>query len=344
MTAIVNGNEIVLTGTVGGYYWGEDGFSSADVFMALLVVGHDQDVVIRVNSGGGAASEGAAIHSILSRHGGKVDVVIEGWAASAASVLAMAGHTITMAVGAVMMIHEPSQITLGDTVDHQRTISQLNAIGDASAEIYALRTGKTAAEMRQLMKVETWMTGQQAVDAGFADRVSAANDNPEPIAFAIQSYSNVPQNIAAMAAARGWQPRANNRASHQSTTKSNRRKDLSVTTKTNAELFEQATQEVAARMKAIMRADEAQGREKMAEYLAYETTMTAEEAVALLRVAPKATEDEEDDPFKQLERRRLGGAENSRTNGAGLSGSSHSAKSAGPNLVANMKRRHGIKE
>jgi ATP-dependent Clp protease, protease subunit len=216
MAVIINGNEIVLSGMVGGSasgdsWWDPPGFSAQDVVQALAQVGREANVVIRLNSGGGIATEGAAIHAALAQHKGTVQIVVEGIAASAASVIAMAADTLTMALGSVLMIHEPAMVTLGDAAAHEQSIVLLNAMGDAYAEVYADRTGKPAEEMRALMKAESWMTATQAVAEGFADAVGSANDNDaqiEPTAFAYGAYRHAPDQLVALANAKGWKPRA----------------------------------------------------------------------------------------------------------------------------------------
>jgi len=126
VSASVQGNEIVLTGTVGGDAWWEDEvFSHTDVITALAQVGRDTDVTVRVNSGGGIATEGAAIHAAFAGHRGKVHMVVEGWAASAASLFVMAGDTITLRPGALLMIHEPAAPAWGSADDHRRTAEAL---------------------------------------------------------------------------------------------------------------------------------------------------------------------------------------------------------------------------
>lgn len=148
---------------------GED-FTSASVAAALTGAG---DLTVRINSGGGYAHEGAAIHALLTAHPGNVDVEIIGIAASAASLIAMAGKTITMADGAVLMIHDPLNITVGNSADHAKTIEELESYARAYARIYAKRSGKTEVEARAVMKAETWLDGDQAVKAGFATSTNA---------------------------------------------------------------------------------------------------------------------------------------------------------------------------
>ncbi|TXN26845.1 head maturation protease, ClpP-related, partial [Methylobacterium sp. WL19] len=211
MTALVNGNEIILSGTVGDLYW-DDCFSSADVIFALAQVGRDQDVTIRLNSGGGIATEGAAIHAAIAAHRGRKTIVVEGIAASAASVIAMAGDEVVMSLGALMMVHDPSGFTFGTIDDHQLQIKALTALATAMAGIYAERTGRTVAEARADMQAELWMTPEEAVAAGYADRTlsRAANDDvePEPTAFDYRLFSHPPERLVALADRRAWTNRA----------------------------------------------------------------------------------------------------------------------------------------
>ncbi len=211
MSVIVKGNEIVLTGTVGGDpWWDDDCFSQTDVINALAQVGRDTDVTVRVNSGGGIATEGAAIHATFAAHKGKVNMVVEGWAASAASLFVMSGHTITMAPGSLLMIHDPAAPVWGTCDDHRRAAEALDTMGNVYAQVYADRCKKPVAEVRQLMRAETWLGPAEAVAEGFADAASAEDRAPvEPVAFAqIRSYARAPDPITALAKARGWGARA----------------------------------------------------------------------------------------------------------------------------------------
>lgn len=208
MAVLVSGNEIVLTGTVGALYW-DDCFTSGDVISALADIGRDRDVLIRMNSSGGVATEGAAIHSALVAHKGRKTIIVEGIAASAASVIAMAGDEIVMSLGAIMMIHDPSGFTFGTVADHELQIKALNALATAMAGIYADRSGKTVAQARADMRGELWMTPEEAVAEGYADRVqgSAENDNLEPTAFDFRLYRHPPERLVALADQRAWTKR-----------------------------------------------------------------------------------------------------------------------------------------
>lgn len=209
MTVLVDGNEIVLSGTVGNLYWDES-FTAGEVITALAQVGRDRDVVVRINSGGGIATEGAAIHSALVAHKGRKTVIVEGIAASAASVIAMAGDEIVMSLGALMMVHDPSGFTVGTVEDHELQIRALTALATAMAGIYAEQTGKSVAEIRADMQAELWMTPEEAVAAGYADRIAAVrpgNDNVEPTAFNYRLFEHPPERLVALADQRAWTKR-----------------------------------------------------------------------------------------------------------------------------------------
>lgn len=230
MSVIVDGSTIVLTGTVddGCWFWG-DGFSAPDVIRALAQVGDGNDVTIRLNSGGGLATEGSAIHAALRRHKGRKTVIVEGCAASAATQIVMAGDERIMTPGSVLMVHDPSNITFGTIADHERTIGELNAVANSIAGLYAEASGQTPEQARADMLAETWMTPEEAVAKGYATAVGtaeiapagavievrpvpleSANDDelveaaPPPAAFAYAQYRHTPERIRAMASAEGW--------------------------------------------------------------------------------------------------------------------------------------------
>lgn len=186
-------NEIVLYGTCGQAFWGEDFYTAAQVREQLA--GMSGPVTVRVNSGGGIASEGQAIYTMLRDYPDKVSVVVDAVAASAASLIAMAGDTITMRDGAWLLVHDPATPWLesrGTEADHLRAAKQLGVIAGAYASVYAKRAGITREEARQIMKDETVMDGPMAMQLGFAD---ATEDTPaEPVArFDYTIYANAPE-------------------------------------------------------------------------------------------------------------------------------------------------------
>jgi ATP-dependent protease ClpP protease subunit len=206
---VLVGGDIVLSGTVGEGLFG-DGFTLNDVARALAKVGRSTAVNVRINSGGGYADEGVAIYNALASHGGKVTTYIEGVAASAASLIAMAGSTVVMRRGSTLMIHDPGSLTIGNAEHHAKSIEALEAQAQGMAAIYATKSGKTVAQARAAMKAETWLEAEQAVAEGYADRLEAANSN-EPAAFPYATYAHAPGRMVAMATARGWRAVAGGR-------------------------------------------------------------------------------------------------------------------------------------
>lgn len=191
-------NELVLYGTVGASWWEEEYFTAKEVREKLA--GMSGDLLVRINSGGGIATEGQAIYTALKdyRGKGKVTVQIDGVAASAASLIAMAGEEIIMRLGAWMLIHDPATpwtMGRGTEDDHRKEADLLAVISNAYAEIYADRSGLTREEARQVMKDETVIDGPMAVDLGFADRVET-EAHAEPAArFDYRMYAHAPQEL-----------------------------------------------------------------------------------------------------------------------------------------------------
>src|SRR5262249_27466073 len=201
---LIVGGALVLHGTVGDDWLSENSFTGRDVIDALAEIGRSNDVTVRLNSGGGDAFEGIAIYNALRAHGGKVKVVIEGIAASAASIIAQAGNPTVMGLGSTMMVHEPMGMVSGDEDDMTQMAGALGTIASAMAEVYSLKTCRPIAEIRQEMKAETWMTADQAVAAKYADAKEEASTEVEASAFNYGSYARAPEKLRILADQRGW--------------------------------------------------------------------------------------------------------------------------------------------
>jgi len=154
--------ELVLFGDVG---WE---ITPAAVAAAMKGLGKAEPLTVRVNSFGGSAFDGIAIHNMLARHQGEKTVIVEGVAASAASLIAMAGDRIVMPENAMLMIHNAAGGVLGGAEDMRRYAGLLDSISAAYRATYAARTGRGEDEIKDLMDAETWMTAAQAVELGFA--------------------------------------------------------------------------------------------------------------------------------------------------------------------------------
>lgn len=134
-------------------------------------------ITVHINSMGGDMFDGIAIHNLLKGHGAPVTSIVEGWAASAASIIAMTGKTV-MGSGAMMLIHNPWTIVMGDATELRRVAADLDKARDSLVAIYKAKTGKDGAELRSLLAAETLMTAEQAKRQGFADEIASDSDDP----------------------------------------------------------------------------------------------------------------------------------------------------------------------
>lgn len=151
-----------------GDNWEGTGVTAKRIMAALRSIG-DGDVVVNINSPGGDMFEGLAIYSALREHPGKVTVKILSLAASAASVIAMAGDEIQIAKSGFMMIHNAWVFAIGNRHDLRGFADVLEPFDASMAQVYADRTNTDVAEVKALMDAETWLSGQTAIDSGFAD-------------------------------------------------------------------------------------------------------------------------------------------------------------------------------
>jgi ATP-dependent protease ClpP protease subunit len=146
-------------------YWGTSAADFAQQLAALDV----KTINLRINSPGGEVFDGIAIHNALMNHPAKVNVSVDGLAASIASVICMAGDSITMQQGAQMMIHDASGFAFGNAADMRALADVLDQLSDTIAGFYAERAGGTVTSWRDTMRAETWYTADEAVKAGLAD-------------------------------------------------------------------------------------------------------------------------------------------------------------------------------
>lgn len=150
--------------------------TSAGDFARDLAAVTSSTINLHLNSPGGSVFDGVAIHNSLRAHKATVNVTVDGIAASIASVIAMAGDTVTMGRGTEMMIHNPSGIVLGNAVDMREMADLLDRLALDLAGFYHERAGGTLASWSAAMDAETWYSAQEAVDAGLAD--SVIGDDP----------------------------------------------------------------------------------------------------------------------------------------------------------------------
>ena len=175
---------------------------SAKSFLNDLASAQGDSVRVEINSPGGDVFAGLAIYNGLRNSGKKVNVRVLGLAASAASLVAMAGDTIEMPENSFMMVHNPWGFAMGGADDMRDTADMLDKLGVSLASTYAKRTGKSAEEIAALLDAETWMSAAEAVDAGFATAV--ISEVPVKAAF---DLDRLPANVrAAYASAKASAP------------------------------------------------------------------------------------------------------------------------------------------
>ena len=137
------------------------------------------DITVWINSPGGNVFAAAEIYTMLRDYQGAVTVKIDAIAASAASVIAMAGNKVLMSPVAMLMVHDPSTIAMGNARDMEKAIRTLNEVKESIINAYAFKTGLTHSRIAKLMENETWMNAKKAVELGFADEILFEAVEPE---------------------------------------------------------------------------------------------------------------------------------------------------------------------
>lgn len=167
-------NVITMFDMIGEDYWSGGGITAKGVAAQLRAIG-DRPVEVQINSFGGDMFEGIAIYNVLREHPQPITVKIMGMAASAASVIAMAGDEIQIGAASFIMIHNCWVMAVGNRHDMAETAAWLEPFDTAMAEVYATRTGQDTKAVARWMDSETYMSGSLALERGFADAVLAAD-------------------------------------------------------------------------------------------------------------------------------------------------------------------------
>lgn len=171
-TINVNG-DIICTDMKWIYDWLEyESCCPADVKNVIAeLTDENEELKVVINSPGGDVQAGQEIYSILKDIKNPVTINVQSMAASAASMIAMAGDTVKMSPVALLMIHNASTCTSGDYRDMQHTADVLQTVNTAIMQAYIAKTGKTEDELREMMDRETWLTANQCIEHGFADEI-----------------------------------------------------------------------------------------------------------------------------------------------------------------------------
>lgn len=167
-------NVITMFDIVGEDWWTGGGITAKRVAAQLRAIG-DRPVEVQINSPGGDMFEGLAIYNVLREHSQQITVKVMGMAASAASVIAMAGDEIQIGAASFIMVHNCWVVSVGNRHDMAETAKWLEPFDTAMRDVYAARTRQNAADIAKWMDDETYMSGSQAIERGFADALLAAD-------------------------------------------------------------------------------------------------------------------------------------------------------------------------
>ena len=164
------------------------------------------NITVWINSPGGDCVAAAQIYNMLMDYHGDDTVKIDGIAASAASVIAMAGTKVLMSPTALMMIHNPLTVAIGDSEEMQKAIDMLSEVKESIINAYEIKTGLSRAKLSHLMDAETWMDANKAVELGFADEIMQRNSEseevPTPAVSMLYSKANVVNSLMEKIAAK----------------------------------------------------------------------------------------------------------------------------------------------
>ena len=186
---------LTLNGTIAEESWFDDDITP-QLFREELNAGSG-DITVWINSPGGDCVAAAQIYNMLMDYRGSVTVKIAGIAASAASVIAMAGTRVLVSPVSMLMIHNPATMAMGDAAEMQKAIAMLDEVKESIINAYEIKTGMSRAKLSHLMDAETWMDAHTAVDLGFADEImtrpevtGAENHVTGPMLFSRAAVTN----------------------------------------------------------------------------------------------------------------------------------------------------------
>ena len=195
---------LFLNGTIAEESWFDDDVTP-QLFKNELMSGSG-NITVWINSPGGDCVAAAQIYKMLMDYKGDVTVKIDGIAASAASVIAMAGTKVLVSPVSMLMIHNPMTAAFGNSEEMQKAIEMLGSVKDSIINAYEIKTGLSRAKLSHLMDAETWMDANKAVELGFADEImqrSTESDGvPAPTVSMLYSKANVVNSLMEKIAAK----------------------------------------------------------------------------------------------------------------------------------------------
>lgn len=172
---------LTLSGVIAEESWFDDEITPK-IFRDELM-GGEGDITVWINSPGGDCIAAAQIYNMLLEYKGNVTIKIDGIAASAASVVAMAGNKVIMSPVSMLMIHNPMTMAAGDTTEMKKAISMLTEVKESIINAYELKTGMSRDKIAKLMDAETWMDANKAIELGFADEILFRKSSVKPSAM-----------------------------------------------------------------------------------------------------------------------------------------------------------------
>ena len=202
---------LTLNGTIAEESWFDDDITP-QLFREELNAGSG-DITVWINSPGGDCVAAAQIYNMLMDYRGSVTVKIDGIAASAASVIAMAGTRVLVSPVSMLMIHNPATMAMGDAAEMQKAIAMLDEVKESIINAYEIKTGMSRTKLSHLMDAETWMDANKAVELGFADKIMQRSTETEntaaPTVSMLYSKANVVNSLMEKIAAKcAIQPKA----------------------------------------------------------------------------------------------------------------------------------------
>ena len=166
--------ELTLYGEISSSTWWGDEVTPKQFKEDLDALGDIETLNVYINSPGGDVFAGQTIYSMLKRHKAQVNVYVDGVAASIASLIAIAGDKIIMPANAMMMIHSPWTIAMGNAQDFRKLADDMDKIRDSMIVAYESRSALTSEEIAEIMDAETWLSAEECLEYGFADEIAEA--------------------------------------------------------------------------------------------------------------------------------------------------------------------------
>ncbi len=196
----VNPVEICIYDQIGKDWWSDDGVEAKGFIEELGKISAGTPIILRLNSPGGSVHEGLAIYNRLAERRNDISVIVDGVAASIASVIACCGKSLTMPKNAMLMIHDPWAFVQGNADQLRKAADMLDTHRDGLISVYEKQTGKTKDELKSLMSAETWFNGEQAKENKFATHVTdMAIDFQACAKFNLERFTKAPAELKASA-------------------------------------------------------------------------------------------------------------------------------------------------